>query len=63
MIHASIRWLPTPVTLAALLVSGYYLAGIFVDEWYEIWGLAASSPAQADIGWCEYPLQVCSLES
>ena len=37
MIHAAARRLPTPVTLAALVVEGHDLAGVFVGDLFEAW--------------------------
>jgi nickel-dependent lactate racemase len=57
MIHAAARRLPTPVTLAALVVSNHDLAGIFVGDPFEAWSLAADFSAQRNIIWCKQPYQ------
>jgi len=57
MIHAAASRLPTPVTLAALVVSGHDLAGVFVGDILEAWSLAADFSAQRNIIWCEKPYQ------
>lgn len=57
MIHAAARRLPTPVTLAALVVTGHDLAGIFVGDLVEAWSLAADFSSQRNIIWCERPYQ------
>jgi nickel-dependent lactate racemase len=53
MIHAAARRLQTPVTLAALVVAGHDLSGIFVGDLYEAWSKAADFSAQRNIVWCE----------
>jgi len=57
MIHAAVRRLPTPVTLAALVVTGHDLAGMLIGDLYEAWSLAADLSAQRNIIWCERPFQ------
>lgn len=57
MIHAAARRLPTPVTLAALVVADHDLAGIFVGDMFEAWSLAADFSARRNIIWCERPIQ------
>lgn len=57
MIHAAASRLQTPVTLAALVVSGHDLAGMFIGDLYESWSLAADLSAQKHIQWCEKPFQ------
>ncbi len=57
MIHAAAQRLRTPVTLAALVVTGHDLAGVFVGDLYEAWSLAADLSAQRNIRWCEKPFQ------
>jgi len=57
MIHAAVRRLPTPVTLAALVVTGHNLAGMFIGDLYEAWSLAADLSSQRNIIWCEHPYQ------
>lgn len=55
MIHAAARRLPTPVTLAALVVSGHDLAGVFVGDLFDAWNRAADFSAQRNIIWAEHP--------
>jgi nickel-dependent lactate racemase len=57
MIHAAARRLPTPVTLAALTVSGHDLAGVVIGDMFEAWSTAADLSAQRHIRWCEKPFQ------
>jgi lactate racemase len=57
MIHAAAGRLPTPVTLAALVVAGHDLAGVFVGDMYEAWSLAADLSAQRNIIWVDKPYQ------
>ena len=57
MIDAAAQRLPTPVTLAALVVDGHDLAGIFVGDTTEAWGAAADLSSQRHIRWCARPFQ------
>jgi nickel-dependent lactate racemase len=57
MIHAAASRLPTPVTLAALVVSGHDLAGVFVGDLLEAWSMAADFSAQRNIIWVDHPYQ------
>ncbi len=57
MIHAAARRLTTPVTLAALLVEGHDLVGVFVGDVFSAWSAAADASAQRHIRWCEKPYQ------
>jgi nickel-dependent lactate racemase len=57
MIHAAAQRLPTPVTLAALVVAGHDLAGVFIGDLYETWQAAADFSAQRHIQWCDRPYQ------
>ena len=57
MLHAAAQRLPTPVTLAALVVEGHDLAGVFVGDTTEAWGAAADLSAQRHIRWCASPFQ------
>lgn len=57
MIHAATSRLPTPVALAALVVSGHDLAGVFIGDIFEAWSLAADFSAERNIIWCECPYQ------
>jgi nickel-dependent lactate racemase len=57
MIHAAVQRLSTPVTLAAAVVEGGGLAGLFVGGLFEAWSAAADLSAQRHIRWCEKPFQ------
>ncbi len=57
MIHAAARRLATPVTLAALVVEGHGLAGVFVGDLLEAWSKAADLSAERNIRWCEKPFR------
>jgi len=55
MVHAAIRRLKTPVTLAALIVDGHDLAGVLIGDVYDTWSAAADASAQRHIVWCDQP--------
>jgi lactate racemase len=57
MIHAAAARLTTPVTLAALVVEGHGLSGLFVGDPISAWSAAADLSAQRHIRWCEQPFQ------
>ena len=57
MIHAAARRLATPITLAALVVEGHDLAGVFIGDLLEAWSAAANFSAQRHIRWLEKPVQ------
>lgn len=57
MIHAAASRLQTPVTLAALVVTGHDLAGVFVGDLFEAWNQAADFSARRNILWCQRPYQ------
>ena len=57
MIHAAASRLKTPVTLAALVIAGHDVAGVFVGDVLQTWSLAADFSAQRNIIWCERPFQ------
>ena len=57
MIHAAAQRLSTPVTLAALVVEGHDLAGVFIGDPVEAWGAAADLSSQRHIRWCAEPFQ------
>ncbi len=46
MIHAAARRLPTPVTLAALVVDGHELAGLYIGDMYEAWNASVELSAR-----------------
>ena len=55
MIHAAAKRLPTPLTLAAMIVDGHDLAGIFIGDLFEAWNTAADISAQRHIIWVDQP--------
>ncbi len=57
MIHAAARRVPTPLTLAALIVQGHDLSGVLVGDVYETWQAAADISSQRHIRWCDRPYQ------
>ncbi|HEX9118812.1 MAG TPA: lactate racemase domain-containing protein [Anaerolineae bacterium] len=57
MIHAAASRLKTPVTLAALIVQGHDLSGIFVGDILDTWSAAADVSAQRHIRWYDKPFQ------
>jgi nickel-dependent lactate racemase len=64
MIHAAVKRLRTPVTLAALTVESsrecgndLNLAGLFIGDLFEAWNAAADFSALRHIRWCEKPYQ------
>ena len=57
MIHAATRRVPTPITLAALVVQGHDLCGIFIGDVYDAWAAAADLSSQRHIQWCDRPFQ------
>jgi nickel-dependent lactate racemase len=57
MIHAAAQRLNTPVTLAALIVEGHDLAGIFIGNAVEAWGAAVDLSSQRHIRWCSQPFR------
>lgn len=57
MIHAAVQRLSTPITLAALVVEGHDLAGVFVGDVMTAWEKAAELSSQRHIRWCDTPFQ------
>jgi nickel-dependent lactate racemase len=57
MIHAAAGRLKTPVTLAAMVVDGHDLAGVFVGDLIEAWAKASDISARINIRWCSKPYQ------
>jgi len=55
VIHAATARLKTPVTLAALIVSGHDLSGVLVGDVYDTWSAAADVSSQRHIKWCDHP--------
>lgn len=57
MIHAATEKLNLPVTLAALVVEGDGLAGLFIGDHLDSWSAAANLSAQRHILWYDKPFQ------
>lgn len=57
MIHAAAAMVRVPVALAALVVEGAGLSGIFIGDMHSAWGAAADHSAQRHITWVERPYQ------
>jgi len=57
MVHAAAARLKTPVTLAALIVEGHDLSGVFVGDVYEAWNAAADVSSQRHILWFDRPFK------
>ena len=55
MINAATARLKTPVTLAALIVSGHDLSGVLVGDVFDTWSAAADVSSQRHIRWCDHP--------
>jgi len=57
MIHAATELVPTPITVAALVVEGKDVTGVFVGEHEEAWSAAADLSAERHVRWVERPFQ------
>ncbi|NLE51295.1 MAG: DUF2088 domain-containing protein [Chloroflexi bacterium] len=57
MIHAAAELVPTPVTLAALVVEGDGLAGVFVGPHEAAFHAAAQLSSERHIVWLDHPFQ------
>ncbi len=57
MIHAAAEKLAVPVTLIALVVEGYDLAGMFIGDVQEAWSAAADLSSERHIQWEDRPFQ------
>lgn len=57
MIHAATELVPTPITVAALVVDGHELAGVFVGDHLEAWSAAADLSAERNVRWVDRPFQ------
>jgi len=55
MIHAAVQRLSTPVMLAALVVDGHDLAGMFLGDMFTAWNAAADLSAQRNVIWVDQP--------
>jgi len=57
MIHAATELVPTPVTLAALVVDGAKVAGVYVGDHLTAWSRAADHSARVHITWVDEPFK------
>ncbi|MEX2542699.1 MAG: lactate racemase domain-containing protein [Trueperaceae bacterium] len=57
MIHEAARLVPTPTTLAALVVEGAGLSGLFVGDYLEAWSEAADLSSERHIRWVDRPFR------
>ncbi|MBN1287172.1 MAG: DUF2088 domain-containing protein [Anaerolineae bacterium] len=57
MIHAAAAMVPTPITLASLVVDGEGVAGVFVGDHIEAYEAAADLSAQRHIIWVDKPFE------
>ena len=55
MIHAAAELVPRPVTLAALVIEGGEVAGVYVGDHISAWSRAADHSAQRHINWVAKP--------
>ncbi len=57
MIHIAARKISVPITLAALVVEGDGLVGLFIGDYLEAWRASADLSAQRHIMWVERPFK------
>ncbi|MEX2500891.1 MAG: lactate racemase domain-containing protein [Trueperaceae bacterium] len=57
MLHAAYELVPTPTTLAALVIDGAEAAGVFVGEPKEAWRAAVELSSQRNVRWVDRPFQ------
>jgi lactate racemase len=57
MLNAAYELVPTPTTLAALVIEGGEVAGLFVGEPLETWRAAAELSAQRHVKWVDRPFE------
>lgn len=57
VIHAAAALVPTPITLASIVVEGYGLAGIFVGDHLSAYEAAADLSSAWHIKWLDTPVQ------
>lgn len=57
MIHAAAELLNTPVTLAAVVVEGKDLAGVFIGDVYRAWSAAADLSSARHVRWVDRPFE------
>ena len=57
MIHAAAESVATPITLAALVVEGSGLAGVYIGNHREAWSVAADHAARRHVQWVDRPFE------
>lgn len=57
LIHAAAELVPTPITLASLVVQGEGLAGVFVGDYVAAFEAAADLSSRVHIRWFDQPVQ------
>lgn len=57
LIHRAAEFVPTPITLAALVVEGHGVSGAFVGDHLTAWRAAADFSAQRHIVWVDQPFK------
>ncbi|HRP46791.1 MAG TPA: lactate racemase domain-containing protein [Trueperaceae bacterium] len=57
MIHAAAELLTTPVTLAAVVVVGSDLAGVFIGDVVQAWSAAADLSSERHVRWVDKPFK------
>ncbi len=57
LIHRAAEFVPTPITLAALVVEHHGVSGVFVGDHLSAWRAAADFSAQRHIVWVDQPFQ------
>jgi nickel-dependent lactate racemase len=55
MIHAAAARVPTPITLAALIIQGHDVSGVIVGDVIDAWNAAADVSSQRHIHWSDRP--------
>lgn len=57
IVHAAAELVPTPITLASLVVQGEHLAGVFVGDYLAAFQAAAELSSRVHIRWLDQPVQ------
>ncbi len=57
MLHAAAELIPTPTTLAALVVEGDEAAGLFVGDLEEAWHAAVEESSRRHVRWVDRPFE------
>ena len=55
MIHSAAEFVPTPTTLAALVVDGGEIAGLYVGDMHEAWHAAVDLSSRRHVRWVDRP--------